>query len=996
MRLLLLLLLILTGITCHAQELAYRQYTVKDGLPGSIVYQCLQDRNGFIWFATNQGVSRFDGRTFRNFSKEDGLPDNDIVKLYLDKFNNIWFISLLGIPSVFYHDSIHRLDNCGNVKAVCEDGLSDSIQMLAGNSSMSLYGYYRSADKPGKWDFALHRSRTFDNTTNLRSRGFGGILRASIPQKMNVYFSIADSPFQAVTLKSPDSEYHYTIRRVSDRIWLAFGWPEFACVASHRQGTFFITVDSLYYADLRGLRPLLSLKSLGLDQKVKDEVNSLFSENDSTLWICTRSRGLLCLKHPLSRGRTVHRLFANSFCTSIIKDQENGYWITTHSDGVYYLPNLSFYSISDIPEMAVRSVRCIRPIDHSHLVAGFSDGNIMIIDNQRFSSRLMPGWTPQEKNNRIMDIGPWNKGKMLAATDGGLYRVSRNGDRKLLFMQAVKEFCVLPDSTILAACSDRIIPVSKDGKRRRQILVTRSTCIIQKGTSLFYWGTLHGMFLYSHGAIIDLGEKFPALRAIINHIDTAPDSSLWVSTGQGLVILKGNKILQLTKARDLPSNLCKHVSFSDSTCWVSTDKGIGRIDYHWDNDSLIYTISHITEEDGLTTNDVNQTVPGGAYIWAATARGISFFSKTYISHSARPPLINITRLVADDSFLALQDTISLSPKRARLLVEVSGISFRSGKEISYEYRLKGLDSSWRHIPGNSIEFSAFPFGEYTLEVRAIDRWKNSSSNTATLFIVHPPPYWQTTWFILSTYVLMALATGAGVYIFHRNRRRKREKDYQLKKKMQDLETMALRAQMNPHFIFNCLTSIQYHIMNADIKNAGAYLHKFSTLIRQTLQNSTKPVILLRDEIKLLELYLDLEKLRLGDRMGYRIDVSPELDPDHHFIPPMIIQPYVENAVKHGIAPLQGVQGIVIVTFKRSGDFICCSVDDNGPGIKASMQRFSHLPDHRSMGISITEKRIHTLNALKKEKIHILITDKRTSQYPADGTLIELFFPTSSN
>ena len=102
MRLLLLLLLILTGITCHAQELAYRQYTVKDGLPGSIVYQCLQDRNGFIWFATNQGVSRFDGRTFRNFSKEDGLPDNDIVKLYLDKFNNIWFISLLGIPSVFY------------------------------------------------------------------------------------------------------------------------------------------------------------------------------------------------------------------------------------------------------------------------------------------------------------------------------------------------------------------------------------------------------------------------------------------------------------------------------------------------------------------------------------------------------------------------------------------------------------------------------------------------------------------------------------------------------------------------------------------------------------------------------------------------------------------------------------------------------------------------------------------------------------------------------
>src|SRR5258707_9599636 len=112
MRGLLTLVFFLMVLGCRCQEVSYRQFTVKDGLPGSIVYQSLQDRNGFIWFATNQGVSRFDGRTFRNFSKEDGLPDNDIVKLYLDKHNNVWFISLMGIPSVFYHNSIIRFDNC--------------------------------------------------------------------------------------------------------------------------------------------------------------------------------------------------------------------------------------------------------------------------------------------------------------------------------------------------------------------------------------------------------------------------------------------------------------------------------------------------------------------------------------------------------------------------------------------------------------------------------------------------------------------------------------------------------------------------------------------------------------------------------------------------------------------------------------------------------------------------------------------------------------------
>jgi sensor histidine kinase YesM len=213
--------------------------------------------------------------------------------------------------------------------------------------------------------------------------------------------------------------------------------------------------------------------------------------------------------------------------------------------------------------------------------------------------------------------------------------------------------------------------------------------------------------------------------------------------------------------------------------------------------------------------------------------------------------------------------------------------------------------------------------------------------------------------------------------------------------MQDLEMMALRAQMNPHFIFNCLSSIQYHIMHADVKNASAYLHKFSTLIRQTLQNSTAPMILLRDEIKLLQLYLDLEKLRLGDRMDYYIDISPELDPGHQLIPTMIIQPYVENAVKHGISPLQGVKGILVVGFKKSDNCICCTIDDNGPGMDAFRHNTSGEEGHQSMGRSITEKRINTLNTLQKEKIHISITDKRSSGYPANGTLIQLFFPISS-
>jgi len=983
----LLLTLILTGLNCCCQELSYRQFTVKDGLPGSIVYQSLQDRNGFIWFATNQGVSRFDGRTFRNFTKEDGLPDNEILKLYLDKHDNLWFISLAGIPSLLYNNSIIRFDSFTEARSVCEDGLTDSIVIMNGHTSKQLYGYSQSANKPGKWNFEFHSCPVKANTDYL-------VLRASAPKKINVYFSgvTHDSP-QTVVVKSPDKESRYYIKASSYFSWLAFGWPQFSCISSDQKGVFFISPDSLYYADIHQFRPLLGLKDLGLDENESDDVNSLFSENDSTLWICTRSRGLLRIQHPFGPDRVIQSYFQKSFCTSLIKDREDGYWLTTHSDGVYYLPNLSFYSVSGFPDLATKSVLCIRRLDSSKVAAGFSDGNILFVDYRRLNSGVLPGWGTQNKNNRIRDIGLLGRHEMLVGADAGLYRVQKkDGARRKLFSLAMKEFYTPSDSNILAAALGGVFLMTADGRVKKELLLTRATCITGWNENYYYWGSLQGVHLTRGDSTTNLGDKIPALAGAINHIDIAPDSSLWVSTGQGIVILKDGRPVQLTREQGLPSNLCKHVSFNDSTCWVSTDKGICRIDYRWDHGQLAYTPSNITEEDGLTASDVNQTVAAGKYIWAATARGISFFSKSYVSHSTWLPLINITRIVAGNSTLALRDTISLGPKKTRLLVELSGISFRSGKEMSYEYRLKGPDSNWNRITNNSIEFPDLPFGNYALEVRAIDRWGKSSERSRTIFIMHPPPFWLATWFILSSYLLMALAAGAGVYIFHRYRRQKREKDYQLKKKMQDLEMMALRAQMNPHFIFNCLTSIQYHIMHADTRSASTYLHKFSTLIRKTLQSSTASMITLREEILLLELYLDLEKLRLGERMDYAIELSPDLEPGDQMIPSMIVQPYVENAVKHGINPLQGVKGMVLVGFKKIDNCICCTIEDNGPGMDASGHNASGQEGHQSMGKSITEKRILTLNALQKEKIHILITDKRSSGYPTNGTLIQLFFP----
>jgi ligand-binding sensor domain-containing protein len=990
MRISLIILLFLYSLYSHCQELSYKQFTVKDGLPGSIIYQSLQDNNGFIWFATNQGVSRFDGRTFRNFTKEDGLPDNDIIKLYLDKHNNLWFIPLMGIPSVYYKNSIIRMDGYTAIRAITEDKTGDSIILIKFDFNDSQCGYYQSVNKPGEWNFVPHLRNTLNN------RNFP-VLRTSSPGKFNVYASIISDTIQQLLLKGDNTEKQCTVRLRYQRELLGFGIPHYSCLSSNGDGIFYITPDSLYYAGMHAVLPLLRLKDLGLNQVEKHDVNYLFSEDDSTLWLCTRSKGLLCIRDPLTSHRTVSCLFDQSFCTSILKDQEHGYWITTHSDGVYYLPNLSFHSVTRFPSLAAKSVRCIQQLYGQQIGAGFSDGNIMIIRPARADARLVPLWADRYRNNRVLDIDSWGPDIILAGTDAGLYRVDRNGNSSILKpMCAIKELFVASDSTIITATSAGVFTVTIKGQQKQEILLARATCVTGSSSSYFYWGTLHGLYLYQKDSSYDLGKKFPALSGVINHIDIAPDSSIWVSTVQGISILKNGRLQQITREQGLLSNLCKHISFDSNTCWVSTDKGISRIAYRWDKDTIRYSLSNITEEDGLTANDVNQTVPAGRYIWAATGRGISFFSKDYVSRAVRPPLINITRIAAGDSTLDFKDTISLGARVKRFLVELSGISFHSGKEMAYEYHLKGLDSNWRRIAGNSIEFQSLPFGNYSLEVRAIDRWDVRSIESKKIFIMHPPPFWLTTWFILSSYIIMALAAGACVYIFHRYRRYKREKDYQIKKKMQDLELMALRAQMNPHFIFNCLTSIQCHIMRSDIKAASTYLHKFSTLIRQTLQNSATPTILLRDEIRLLELYLDLEKLRLGERMDYHIHLSHELKQGDWMIPSMIVQPYVENAIKHGISPLENTKGILTITFRLSDGFIECIIDDNDPGIDAAGRSYPTNEEHRSMGTNITQKRIDTINALQKEKVRISIKDKHRSSLPDNGTLVQLYFPITSN
>jgi len=986
MRWLNLIPFILVAIPAYCQELSYRQYTVKDGLPGSIVYQALEDRKGFIWFATNQGVSRFDGRTFTNYYKEDGLPDNDIIKLYLDQYDNIWFISFIGIPAVLHNGVITAFPACKNVLSVCEDLITNTIVLMTAFNmdNRNYWGAYISRQDPVKWQFKADLKVTWRVPLHFP------IVRASVPGKMSFYFSAVDKKSYSLTIQNNTLVKQFCFRKENPYAYLPFCVYDFVRPTENKKGIVFYSTDwTIYYADLRGMRTVI-LPEKKLHTRVIKDINSLYCENDSTLWICSRNRGLLCLKNFLSPHPAVQSFFSKSFCTYIIKDREKGYWLTTHGDGVYYLPNLCFHSLSAWPELMEKNALCVRSIGSNRLVAGFADGNIIKINCTNAASQSFPGWTAQNRNNRITDVCLWGGDTLLLCTDRGLKTRSSRGSTRLLPM-SMKELCLLADKSILVATFKDLV-LFRDPAYLKKLFPERTTCVTHINGQ-YFWGSLHGAYAYINDTVSNLGLRYPELSGIINHLDIAPDSSLWASTQQGIVILKNNGITPIRKEQGMPGNMCKHVSFENNTAWVSTDKGIVRIDYRWNNSRLVYSLSDITEEDGLTTNNVNRTLPAGNYIWAATARGISFFSKNYISHSARSPLININKIAVDNEPVPVTDTLQINYPQRKLRIELSGISYRSGKQIYYEYRLPKLDSSWSRISNEIIEFQALPYGRFVFEVRSVDRWGKTSDQPKKILLINTAPFWETNAFRLLSVITVLVLFGFSFYTYYSWQQRSKEKDYRLKKKMHNLEMMALRAQMNPHFIFNCLTSIQYHIVRADTRKANHYLHKFSTLIRQILQHSTDSLIALEEEIKILELYLELEKLRLGERMEYNIHVSDALRQGNQAIPVMIVQPFVENAIKHGIACLEDKKGVLNIEIKQTGNYIDFFIEDNGPGIDASLSANRTVPTgYMSMGAGITGSRISTINSTQKQKIVLQVHDKRAPGHTETGTIVHLSFP----
>jgi hypothetical protein len=520
------------------------------------------------------------------------------------------------------------------------------------------------------------------------------------------------------------------------------------------------------------------------------------------------------------------------------------------------------------------------------------------------------------------------------------------------------------------------------------------------GTDNLIWvgsgnGKLHAYdpvkkILTDHSAFLEpLRDQVQVIYQLAWH-----DASLYIATNAGIVVVHNNqkaKLFRLPVTGDTLSEV-RGVLPDGDYLWFANNSSAGRLDPATGKMILL------GEKDGLINiqlagHTLFRTPQGTILI--GTGKGFyEVVPGQFDEKTVSPPAYLTAFRLFDQPFqagdmISSVKKISLAYDQNFFSFDVSAFAYNESGDIEYAYMLEGFDKDWQYIgKKRSGSYTNVPGGDYILKLKTRNASGEWNENGQQIQIHISKPFTATWWFR----VLAAIILASVVYAFYRirinriNKEAKLRSDYEIK--LNELENSALRTQMNPHFIFNSLNTINSFINSNDRLQANQYISKFSKLVRLILDHSREKKIILKDELEVAELYMQLEQIRFENKFSFSIDAG-NVDPTSIEVPPLIIQPFVENAILHGLLPGDKA-GILKVTINRRGELVQCSIEDNGIGretAKKIKERSGY--SRKSHGMEITLKRIELFNKDHGVKQDVRVTDLYATDGQAAGTRVDI-------
>lgn len=983
------ILLVLTIFICwvqsYSQSHVYKHYTVEDGLPSSEVYSAFQDSKGYMWFATDAGVSRFNGYEFENFDASDGLTDNTVFLITEDHKGRIWFGTFNCQLSYYENDSIYpyeyndRLDELLNNKSAMNSFYVDTNENIwmgfknTGLYKISKYGVVESLISMPNSNKKYSKVCRVDNNTVWGLDYAEDYVEKSRKRKPFVYEFNFEVEFMNEPIEVPLS--HNFIRRFEyvpiNNFSIEQYQGQFLLFTTHEVSRFKKKGDTLE-------KNPINIEISALKNR------RLFSVliEDEFLWICVEKKGVYKCKIENDRLVEIDHFLGDKSISRVFKDREDGYWFQSLNEGIYYMSSDDRkYSLLDGRGLTSIEIDTIT----GQLYAAFKNGEVAKVtfnsngDDLKMIAKVKI-FSPTLKYNYF------NNSLLMSDAENLIYYQNKQIYTEKILTELVKSFIV--DSNIIYNVNSQGLSIIENkvetynSYRKGESNIWGTSLI--KNKDKIWIGTKDGIRVYNDRKITNpfQGNKF-LMTAITSMERLDKDLFLIGTKSYGMLIIKNDSVIDIiNKENGLAGNIVRTIHVDNQqTIWVGTSTGISRVNYENVDNFKVY---NLTKKHGIPSGEIIDLCSYKNTIYAATASGLLFFDKTKIKPNINPPQLYISKFLVNAEVRKSKKEMVLSYKENFINIQFEALNYRSLGEVEYQYRMLGVDTNWITTTTRLVQYPTLQPNDYKFEVKAKNEDGFWSDPTTISFTINSP-FWNTWWFIVLE-ILFGIIVLLGVF---RYREKQIRKTTTIEKKMVELELKALRSQMNPHFIFNTLNSIQHYIAVNDFKNSNKYIAKFAKLIRNILHLSEKNAITIQEEIDILIMYMDLEKMRFDEQFDYKIEISNKIDKDYDEIPSMLLQPYVENAIWHGLMN-KGKKGVIKIKIQLEDDFLCCSVEDNGIGRKKSAEiKAKRNIKQKSVGMSITKER---LDIISNHKVNVETIDLIDEHGRALGTRIMIRIP----
>ncbi len=934
-----------------AQHYNFKQFDNNNGAPSSLVYSVFEDSKGYLWFLTEKNIARFDGKQFTYFDEKDGYDETGCFRVVEDKEGTLWFLTT-SFKVFAYKNNLFQKIDCKYQFAWIDLDLKGKVVAIDRRSNAIL---------------SIDSGVSVINQTNYQFETAYNI--AEISQKE---FLISSSKGIFVQKNDKRSKI-LTANTGNDKLT-----PR---IFKFKKTTYACNKDGVYEYNKK-----YQTAKLVFSFADNEVYNMLEDATQNTIWVCTK-KGLFKFNSKLQLNHKPEFFFKDDIVFSICKVSDNSFWITTQERGCF-LYNFGSKHINKEEKLKTEKILNVKTLKNttylftnSHSIYALSNNKIKELQLPATDKRAFYSFQFASliKDSFIITYGSstniiYNNQIYNYPQSDSLTVIDLKSNKELIFLDKYKGYLMDGNKNFLLSKSSifYLSILLKNEMEHMPLAIDKDTLYFNSNQGLIKLYTIKNVAAY----------KIIANIGIIENLIKLNNKWIACSKRNGIYIIEGKNIKNITDVSGLASNYTTQCTINDKYLWICTNKGLSRID------TANYSyITNFTSYDYLIDNEVNDVSFLKDTVYVATSKGLSYFNKNTVFGNHAPSIF-LEKVAINNRDTSLLEKYVLPYTQNNFTFQFNSPGYRSANNNLYRFIVK---------KGNQIDTSYYKTGvfqlsslapgsyEFIVDVKNIDGvW---SKTPKTVQIVIQNPFWKTWYFMLSVAFVAFIFIRFTIIGYIKSNKQKQDYD----RKMIESELKSLRLYMNPHFIFNSLTSLQSYILTNKTEKANEYISKFSKLIREVMSYSVKGEISLKNDIQLLNTYLELEKVRFGDTFDFEITCQENLETTQLLIPSLMIQPFVENAIKHGIIGLTTRIGHIKVHFTQRNNQLYCTVEDNGIGIDEN-KKTDGL--YSSTGIKFTEERIRLLINKPNKEVIKLEAIIENNQYM--GTRVEILVPILNN